>query len=205
VEPAWCADDYVEFIHSDEVIIPNTEMAEAIDCYGQISSHNELRQFIDSCRNNHDIDFQSELTQLANTLSSDTALCLLGREFAGAFGGNSDFRLSSTLFEKSASRGNLNAIYFLGESYELGRGVSINNLKAYVYLSLSTLRGFLVNPNDLQSRVNSLYGKLSQADIERAMEVQGDLYFKLREVDALRFPSHFSLSIPTARFLFKYC
>jgi TPR repeat protein len=205
VESGFCSDDYVEFIYSNEPNLPKLQEPKAIDCYSKISSHNELRQFLSTCRYHDDIEFQLKLTQLATTLTSDTAICLLGRELAGAFGGSTDLMLSQQLFAKSASRGNLNAIYFLGESYELGRGVSINYLKAYVYLSLSRLRGFNVNPSDLNSRINQLYSKLSSADIERAIEVQGDLYFKLRQVDAMRFPSHFSLSIPTSQFVTKYC
>lgn len=202
---ASASDPYIEFFNAPSTDYRDKLNSESFSCYSTVESHEQLRQFIKNCSSQSDIDFDFELTQLSASLSDDSALCLLARVFKGDFGGGVRSVDSFKLFHSAASKGNINAIYYLGESYEQGFGTDLNNLKAYVYLSMSTLRGSVVNPQNLNNRLAVLSSKLSESELSIAQAAQAKLYWGLRQTDAMRFPSQFSITTPSADFLTRYC
>lgn len=189
-------DTYVEF---SDAISPSNTNGDIYACSSNSFSHKELRFYLINCRSEK--DFQQKLN-LYEGQKNDSVLCLLGREFRGDFGGNFDLYKSRKLFEASSSKGNINAIYFLGDSYENNNEC---NLKAFVYLSLSALRGVNVNPPDLGQRIDYHFSTLNSSEKEKAFAAINKLYFSLRAKDAMRFPSLFSISTPSSSFLHDNC
>lgn len=202
---ALASDPYIEFFNASSTDYQDKSNTEKFSCYSTVESHEQLRSFIENCSSQSDIDYDFELTQLSDSLTDDSALCLLARVYKGDFGGAVRPEHSFKLFQRAASKGSINAFYFLGEFYENGVGTELNSLKAYVYLSLSALRGIYVNPQNLSYRVAALSGKLSSSELSIALDAKAKLYWGLRQTDAMRFPSQFSISTPSGDFLTTYC
>ncbi|MCZ4337701.1 hypothetical protein [Shewanella colwelliana] len=177
---------------------------EVIDCDNPPATGDELSVFLKAqCHNQLS---HSELRSLLAGLRSDFAstrddigLCILGRYFTG----QKQTAIGVQLFEAAARIGNLNAMYFLGVAYQEGNGVNVSLVKSYVYLFLSTMRG--LNTKDTKSRMLYLEKSMSSDQQEVAANQLGSLYWNLRQIDSMRYPSRFSAGIQVPDYLDAFC
>lgn len=177
---------------------------EVIDCDNLPATGDELSVFFQAhCHNQLSY---SELRSLLAGLRSDfvstrddIGLCILGRYYSG----QQQTAIGVQLFEAAARIGNLNAMYFLGVAYQEGNGVNVSLVKSYVYLFLSTMRGR--NTKDTKSRLYHLAKTMSTDQQGVAAKQLGNLYWNLRQIDSMRYPSRFSAGIQVPDYLDAFC
>ncbi len=73
-------------------------------------------------------------------------------------------------FEKSAVQGNVEAQMYLGDAYARGRGVTIDFVKAHMWLSLAAATGGY----EAKNRFQYLLSKMTPEQIAEAQRVSGD-------------------------------
>jgi hypothetical protein len=72
--------------------------------------------------------------------------------------------------EKSAAQGNVEAQMYLGDAYARGRGVSIDLVKAHMWLSLAAAKG----GDEAKNRFQYLLSKMTPGQIAEAQRVSDD-------------------------------
>jgi len=73
-------------------------------------------------------------------------------------------------FEKSAAQGNVEAQMYLGDAYARGRGVSVDFVKAHMWLSLAAAKG----GDEAKNRFQYLLSKMTPGQIAEARRVTDD-------------------------------
>jgi len=68
------------------------------------------------------------------------------------------------MLRKAAAAGHPRGLFELGEAYATGRGVTLNNFQAYVYLRRAEIAGLA----DATPRVKQMRSKLQPAEVEHA-------------------------------------
>ncbi len=175
---------------------------EAFRCPSSPASGKELLRFLKAECHRKSPELGALLTSLESTFLStrdDMGLCMLGRYFAA----RQQPERVIPLFKASAKLGNLNAMYFLGVAYQEGQGVKVSLVKSYVYLYLSLLRG--QNTQDAQARLSRLAERMSSKQQASAAMQLGGLYWRLRQIDSMRYPSRFSAGILVPDYLDAFC